>query len=204
MKKYLILGLVLLILLATAGCRSTAQPPPAREEVPPTDIAEETNGEEEIELTASPSVLERYAVAPRTASPSDLAMYENGEEEEGDENDEPEAYGILGAWVHVRSAEGDDETPLSVDDFGDAAPRIEIRAGYRFEGYFWGVNIEGILVATETNLYTLTEQRASEGGDEWEPEDGFLRYDPASGLLRYTFYAPATGVDVHHFFERAQ
>ena len=117
---------------------------------------------------------------------------------------EPEETGgsIVGAWVYIKSTEGDQGTPLSIHEFELSPPHLEISADSTTFALFWSTSIDGILVETDRNAYRIADITATGEGETWNPDDVLLQYDPATGLLRYTIWNDYSKLNVHHYFTR--
>ena len=119
-----------------------------------------------------------------------------------DEPDEAGDITIAGQWGYMYTIEGPDGFPFAPERFHAEPPAFEIGAGGRASVTLVETFIEGTLVKTGEHTYVFTSQRAAAEGESWEPEDAFLAYDPASGVLRYTFFDEQAGMDIHHHFVR--
>jgi hypothetical protein len=112
---------------------------------------------------------------------------------------------IVVAWASVQTTFDDDETPQLINEFADFPPIVEIRADNIIFGMFWTTLFEGTVIQTGLHEYKITNQSAGNEGGQWNPEDAFLIYDSASGLLRWTLFITnpyARNESVHHFFTR--
>ena len=109
---------------------------------------------------------------------------------------------ITGAWGYAYTIEGGNETPFVAGEFQLQPPTLEIGTGGSVLARFYETSIEGRLIKTGELTYMIIHQRATSEGETWELEDAFLSYDPASGVLRYTYFNEDAGVDVHHHFVR--
>ena len=114
---------------------------------------------------------------------------------------------IVGHWTYAKLTSSYErhgsETPMTFWYEDWLTPQVLVYADGNFRVVIYGSTV-GTLVQIGRHEFLATNLVHSSEGETWQSEyEHWFRYDPESGLLRYTWFTNSySGRYIHYYFKR--